>query len=228
MNKIDKIFYINLDTRPDRYEHFIKQCSEHNISYDKIIRYSAINGNITKFSNIEYDMFKNVDYIDQPYYKKIIGNQLSHYYILKNMIKNNYKNIIIFQDDVIYRKHFLNYLNKLMENIPNNAEIINIGFHEFAAYNKFVPWDFNKNNTMIKEKINEEVCILNDTVNPCSLGYIVTLEGAKNLTRFFEKTGFLRATDWNYNDYLRNKNIFYGSNTVLCTGNPTLGSDIFD
>lgn len=80
---------------------------------------------------------------------------------------------------------------------------------------------------MAKININDYVCILNETVNPCSLGYIVTLKGAKNLINHFNTVGFLRATDWNYNDYLRRKNIFYGSSLVLCTGNPNLGSDIF-
>lgn len=65
-----------------------------------------------------------------------------------------------------------------------------------------------------------------NTINPCSLGYIVTFNGAKNILDFFNRYGFLRATDWNYNDYLNSKNIFYGSTTVLCSGN-NLGSDIF-
>ena len=30
------------------------------------------------------------------------------------------------------------------------------------------------------------------------------------------------------NEYLINKNIFYGSRTVLATTNPTLGSDVFE
>ncbi len=227
MKKINKIYYINLDTRPDRYEHFLKQCSDHNIPYNIISRYTAINGNTYKFSLDDYEMFKNADYNGQNYMKKIMGNQLSHYNILKEMIKNNYNYIIILQDDVIFRNKFINYLDKLMNNIPEDAEIINIGFHEFASYSYFIPWDFNKENNMIKEKINDNVCILNNTVNPCSLAYIVTKKGANNLINYFEETGFLRATDMNYNDYLNKKNIFYGSTTVLCTGNPNLGSDIF-
>ena len=80
---------------------------------------------------------------------------------------------------------------------------------------------------MVKYPVNSYISILNDTVNPCSLGYIVTLNGAKNLINHFNTNGFLRATDWNFNDYLRSKNIFYGSNLVLCTGNPDFSSDIF-
>ena len=228
MNDISKIFFINLDRRPDRYEHFLKQCDDNNIEFSKIERFRALDGETYKFNNEEKQLFINADYRTQNYAKKIMGNQLSHYYILKDMIKNNYKYIIIFQDDIIFRNNFINELEKVIKNIPNNAEIINIAFHKFASFNQFIPWDLNqKENSMLKKKINEYVSILNDTVNPCSLGYIVTLNGAKKLINHFNNKGFLRATDWNYNDYLRSKNIFYGSNLVLCTGNPNFSSDIF-
>ena len=85
----------------------------------------------------------------------------------------------------------------------------------------------NEEKELSKKNINEYICILNDTINPCSLGYIVTLQGAINLIEFFNKNGFFRATDWNYNDYLKFKNIYYGSRLVLATGNPNFQSDVF-
>ena len=227
MNEISKIYFINLDKRPNRYEHFLKQCHDNNIKFSKINRFKALDGDTYNFSLNEKKMFINVDYRTQNYANKIMGNQLSHYYILKEMIKNNYKYIIIFQDDIIIKNNFIIDIENIINNIPSDAEIINIAFHKFASYNQFIPWNFNEKNTMIKKKINSYVSILNDTVNPCSLGYIVTLNGAINLINYFNKNGFLRATDWNYNDYLKSKNIFYGSNEVLCTGNSNFGSDIF-
>lgn len=230
MEKLSKIFFINLDRRPDRYEHFLKQCHDNNISYNKIQRFKALDGNSYEFSKEEKEMFKEVDYRTQNFSKRIMGNQLSHYYILKEMVEKNYEYIIIFQDDIQLRKEFKKELENVLNNIPDNAEIVNIAFHKFASYNQFIPWDLNQTEEekeMAKQNINNYVCILNDTVNPCSLGYIVTLKGAKNLINHFKTNGFLRATDWNYNDYLRRKNIFYGSRLVLCTGNPNLGSDIF-
>ena len=98
----------------------------------------------------------------------------------------------------------------------------------YANGNMFVPWDFTCRNTFLEKTIiNDGVHIIQDSVNPCSLAYIVTLQGAKNLVDHFYKTGFLRATDWNYNDYLINKNNNYGSRIVLCTGNEKLGSDVY-
>ena len=230
MDKLSKIYFINLDRRPDRYEHFLKQCHDNNIEYNKISRFKALDGNLYEFSKKEKNMFINIDYKTKHFSKKIMGNQLSHYYILKEMIEKNYNYIIIFQDDVQFRNNFKNELDNVINNIPENAEIVNIGFHKFASYNQFIPWNLNQKDEekeMVKININDYICILNDTVNPCSLGYIVTLKGAINLINHFNTIGFLRATDWNYNDYLRNKNIFYGSRLVLCTGNPNFGSDIF-
>lgn len=230
MDKISKIYFINLDRRPDRYEHFLKQCHDNNIQFNKIQRFKALDGNSYEFNNKEKSMFKEVDYRTQDFSKRIMGNQLSHYYILKEMIDKNYNYIIVFQDDIQLRNDFKKELEKVMENIPVNAELINIAFHKFASYNQFIPWNLNQREEekeMVKVNVNDNICILNDTINPCSLGYIVTLKGAKNLVNHFNTTGFLRATDWNYNDYLRKKNIFYGSRLVLCTGNPSLGSDIF-
>jgi len=174
-------------------------------------------------------MFKNVDYRNKSFEKNIMGNQLSHYNILKEMIKNNYKYILIFQDDVMLRKNFIEEINNIMNNIPENAEIINIGYNKFASLNNFIPYNLNNDEEkeLSKKNINKHICILNDTINPCSLGYIVTLNGAQNLINYFNTIGFLRATDWNYNDYLISKNIYYGSRLVLATGNPNFKSDVF-
>jgi GR25 family glycosyltransferase involved in LPS biosynthesis len=235
MQQINKIYYINLDRRPDRYEHFLKEVHANNIPFDKVKRFAALDGKTYKFSPEEKNMFKNSDFRTQNYSAKIMGNQLSHYKILQDMIENNYQNIIIFQDDVILRKGFIDYMNNF--EIPEDAEIINIGYHKFAAYNHFISYDIDKplmnselnddEKHISKKSVNNYVCLLNDTINPCSLAFIVTLKGAKNLKKHFEKIGFLRATDMNYNDYLKTKNIFYGSKYILCTGNSNLGSDIF-
>ena len=230
MNSVDKLYYINLDKRPDRNEHFINECNKVCIPNHKIKRFSAFDGNTYEFDEDDIALFQRVDYLGKPFEKKIIGNQLSHYYILKEMVEKRYNYIIICQDDIIFRNNFMFHLDKVMSNIPSDAELINIGFHKFAAYEHSVPWDLSLINDFDQigdKKVNDYICHLKKTINPCSLAYIVTLKGAINLLVFFKRYGFFRATDWNYNDYLNHKNIFYGTSTVLCTGNPELGSDIF-
>lgn len=230
MDKLGKIYYINLDRRADRREHFEVQCKIEGIPIDKIQRFEAIDGLTYEFTGEEIKLFLRCDYLHQPFAKKIMGNQLSHYSILKEMIANNYKYIIILQDDVIFKSGFNQRIEKVLDSIPEDAEIVNIGQHKYALYSHFVPWDLSSDtdrDAVSKQVINDEICLLHDSINPCSLAYIVTLKGAQNLVNYFDANGFSRATDHNFNDYLKNRNIYYGSTTVLCTGNPNLGSDIF-
>ena len=227
---INKIYYINLDRRPDRNQHFLEQCYKFKFNMNNVIRFTGIDGLSYTFTIDEEQMFKNADFLMSDAKPKIMGNQLSHYYILKDMIKNNYNYIIIFQDDVILRDDFNICINQLLKNIPDDAEIINFGFHKTAYLKDFESLNFNdQNESLVKSKknINDAVCILADNINPCSLAYLVTLKGAINLVNYFDTVGFLRATDWNYTDYLTSKNINYATRIVLCTGNTNFKSDIF-
>lgn len=232
MEKINKIFFINLDRCPERKEHFLNQCALHTIPSEKIERFEAIDGKIVEFKNNELLMFRRADFLLNPenIVKKIFGNQLSHYYVLKNIIKNKYKYAIICQDDVKFKPGFIEHIDNIMNHFPQNAELINIGLHELAEGSNFIEWNFNNENDyekVCKIKINDYVSIWKDDLNPCSLAYIVSLEGAKKLVTHFEMFGFKKTTDYNFIDYLIDKNIFYGSNSVLATTNTEFESDIF-
>lgn len=242
MEKINKIFYINLDERIDRNTHTLDQFNIHNIPKDKIERFSAINGKTHNFIKDELNMFKKSDFNTKfinPYIvtKKLMGNQLSHFNILLEMKKRNYNNIIIFQDDVILKNDFIKYIDEIMKDIPENAEIVNIGMLKKASYDISEPYDLSKDiidNSIIENKVTNFVYqyrVWNSEsghrINPASLAYIVTKKGCNNLIEYFYKNGFNYATDWNYNLYLQSKNIFYGSKYVLCTGNNKFISDVF-
>jgi GR25 family glycosyltransferase involved in LPS biosynthesis len=146
------------------------------------------------------------------------------------MVEKGYNHILICQDDLVFKEDFVNHFNHVMNHIPEDAEIVNIGFHKWAVHENSIPFDLTSTdnfNDIGASKVNDYVCHLKNGINPCSLAYIVTRQGAIHLIEHFNKIGFRKATDWNYNDYLSNKKIFYGTNIVLCTGNPNLGSDIF-
>ena len=177
-------------------------------------------------------MFSRADYINKPFARRIMGNQLSHYYILKQIIRDGLGISIVFQDDVILKDGFVRYIDNIITNLPENVEILNFSMHEYAAYKTFVPWNLQstveRDISFISEnKINNYVCNMRPICNPCSLGYIITLRGAQNLCRYFETVGFLRATDHSYNDYLIERNIFYAANSVLATSNILFESDVF-
>lgn len=228
--KLDRIYYINLDRRKDRNQHFLKQCKKEGIDLDWVQRVRGIDGKKElHLKPNEAKMFENADFKDSPFRNNLIGNQLSHYYILEEMIVKGYNRILILQDDVVFKKGFKKHLKKVLISIPEDAEIVNIGFHQYAVFADFVPIpleDEKNNKVACKSNVNDQICVIQDIVNPCSLAYIVTRRGAINLVQYFKKNGFLRETDYNYNVYLSGKNINYASRTVLCTG-ALLGSDIF-
>lgn len=220
-------FLINLDSATNRWEHFLGQIKQLK-SPVYVKRFSAIHGDQHVFTEDEDRMFAKLDCRRQEYANRIKGNQLSHYYILKEIIKHNLPYAVICQDDVMFCDHFIDKLQNVLRSAPKDAEMINIGFHREACYSHFVPWNFNDSCApLYKSMVNEHVGVLKDGVNPCSLSYIITLQGAINMVKYFDEVGFLRATDQNFNVYLIQKKIFYASNPVLCTGTTMFGSSIF-
>ena len=228
---LDMIYYINLDRRMDRNNHMLEQFKKHNIPSNLIKRFTAIDADTYEFKDTELALFKNADFMNKPYAKKIMGNQLSHLSIYKDMLSKNYKRILILQDDVVFRDGFISHFNNVLNSIPSNCEVVNIGMHDFANLNKFRAYDLTSENDyprIEKTKIDEYMCIWKDNIQPCSLSYILTCAGAMNIIEHIEKNGFPYATDISLNMYLISKDIFYGSRKILCTGDPSFGTDIFN
>jgi len=102
--------------------------------------------------------------------------------------------------------------------------------HKYAEYKNFIGWDLssmNDKDIICESQYNEYIGLWKKHLIPCSLAYIVSFDGACNLVKYFEQYGFIDATDMNFNKYLIDKNIFYGSSSVLSTTDMTFESDIF-
>jgi GR25 family glycosyltransferase involved in LPS biosynthesis len=228
---LDKIYLINLERRNDRLIHFLDECKREDITMNKVKFFKAIDAKTYNPSQEELKMFKNIDFdINNSSGKGCMCNQLSHYNIILDIIKNKYKKCIIFQDDVILKNNFKNDVNNVLNNLPKDSEIIWIGLHKIGAGSYFEDFPINDkyDRYYIKERINNYVCKLNDDINPCSLAYIITYNGAKNYLEYIRRKGFIHATDINFRDYLLSKNINYASYDVLCTGNSKFKSDVFE
>lgn len=234
LNLIDKIFYINLSHRRDRNMHFINQMEKHHIPQEKFERFEAINGAEYLFSEAEFNLFKNANYLNMETMPRIMGNQMSHFKLFQLMIERNYEHIIICQDDIVFKDGFTDYIDALTRELPDDAEIIHFGFHKYAVRDIFLPWDLSSDiqDEISYEAVNNSLCKLMPSIFELynchnSTGYILTLNGAKNYVDYVLKYGFEFATDVEMSNYLVNKNIYYGSRTVLATTIPTFGSDVF-
>lgn len=230
---VPTMYLINLDSAEDRRNHFLSQAVKFGGEFD-LIRFPAINGLTYQFSEKELSMFEN--YKTQWFYflenvrKKIMGNQLSHYYVLNDVIKNNRPYALVVQDDVVFKEDFPSYIIQVLKCVPSDAEMINLGYHKEANGAHFVSLDLKDPivaHAHVKERITDGVCTFGPNINPCSLAYIITLKGAKNMVEYFNENGFAKETDHNFNLYLITKNIFYASIPILCTGNHHFRSSIF-
>ena len=234
LNLIDNIFYINLSRRVDRNVHFIDQMKKHKISPEKYERFDAVNGTEYIFAESELNLFRNANYLNMPTRPRIMGNQMSHFKLFQLMIERNYACIIICQDDIVFKDGFVGYIDEVVRNLPEDAEIVHFGFHKYAVRDIFLPWDLSSDirDEVSYETVTNSVCKLLPSVFELynchnTTGYILTLNGAKNYVDYVLKNGFEFATDVEMSKYLINKGIFYGSRTVLATTMPTFGSDVF-
>ena len=91
----DKIFCINLDSRPDRWEQVQKEFDKVGI-LDRVERFSALTGKTEggpQGKNVRgWLKWKNVD-----------GNNLSNLSCIKYAKENNLNNVLIFEDDIYFR-----------------------------------------------------------------------------------------------------------------------------
>lgn len=146
---ISKIYYINLDRRPDRDENVKKEISKINFS-GPVERIPAVDGRELDIPNLSENLItkdgksdalnKNAGlyYVMTP---GAIGCALSHHNlankIIEEMADDNY--VLILEDDVVLEDDFMNKINNYLKEMPK-FDILLIGYH--MKQNKMVGGSF--------------------------------------------------------------------------------------
>lgn len=111
LDKISQIYCINLDKRVDRWEETLFELDKLDLR-EKTIRFSAIDGylieNKSRLLNGEY------------------GLNLTHIKLLKEAIKNNYDNVLIFEDDIEFMGNY-EFIHSFLNQVPSDWDIIYLG-----------------------------------------------------------------------------------------------------
>ncbi len=121
MEYIDKIIFINLDRRRDRLEEIIEEFKRMNIPPNKILRFDAISHPLGN-----------------------IGCSLSHLQVMKMVKENNWKNVLILEDDFnfIVEKEFLNeFLNYVFNTLNKPWDVIMFGYNFNEPNNYSLPFN---------------------------------------------------------------------------------------
>lgn len=102
----DHVYCLNLERRPDKWKTVKKRFDRLGI---EIERFSAVDGNNLEQSEIDKHPKLN---------KYEIGCMLSHYRIIQDAKKNGYRRILIFEDDVLFAKHFKTKFSDKISKLP--------------------------------------------------------------------------------------------------------------
>jgi GR25 family glycosyltransferase involved in LPS biosynthesis len=102
---------------------------------------------------------------------------------------------------------------------------LKISLHIFHLIGKFI---FIGHSTLFGHPIIENTTsyVGKTNKNHCTHGYLINLQGAKNIFQHLLIKGMYRAIDMFYVDYLMSKNIFYTSIKSLAIQNPIFDSNI--
>ena len=158
-----QIYVINLKRKPEKKVYMEQQLLKTNKPY---VFYEAIDGEI----DLEKYNFSVLKEWRDPYSSKAItkgevGCGLSHYLIWKEIVDKGIEKTIILEDDIKIDDDFDNKLDKYMEQIEGNYELLYLG-------RKAINED---KETLLSENIVEA------KYSYWACGYIVTLDGAKKL-----------------------------------------------
>ena len=116
----DQVYLINLDRRPDRFRNMQAIFDELKIKYKRI---SAVDGKLHVGPEyLKQNGIEMMSDFSEPYHGRAmtygeIGCFMSHYNIWKDVIKNDFKEIIVFEDDVRFEPFFKHKLAEVRQEL---------------------------------------------------------------------------------------------------------------
>ena len=140
-----KIYCINLDSRPDKY----KEC---------LVEFAKLNVNVERISGIDgKPIFKPGLNLSAGNY----GLLLTNIKIIEDAIINNYKNILILEDDVMFIDGFYEIFNEKILSLPDNWDLLYLGGNNLFEKGSFNLITGDKNFNITKENyktLKHELC----------------------------------------------------------------------
>ena len=100
---IDAVFVLSVRTFEDRIQHVKQQLASQGIDYQFIFEFDIAELN----SDILLETFETENVLDKPQQSLV----LKHIHAWRLCVENNYKNILVFEDDVILSPNFVSKLN---------------------------------------------------------------------------------------------------------------------
>ena len=251
------VYFINLDRRQDRKKYMEEQLDALPKSMFYVERWRASDGvkvseeHLKLFNNSDF-MDLHVDRAN-----KIMGCALSHFTLWKHVVARGDPFAVVLEDDATLSQGFAEGVQVLKRDIPMTSKstvLVRIGLGAFQAklaelipveavpedigligtvnYKHWpFPMDNNYNPAIYSQRYPNElpdsIRKCREEVQPCTIAYLITLEGARSLVQHVESNGFPKAVDIFMNDFLIARDRHYITDRILATTTfLKFGSDI--
>lgn len=172
---IDKTYMINLDSRPDRLESFVKVHPD--ITFT---RSPAVYGKTLQMSKTLYELCKHNTF---QWKKSVIGCALSHISVWNKIVQGDATYTLIIEDDVRFNQGWFNYV----KDIPDDAELVYLG-GVLPANRQVLPHALEKVNEYWS-RIKPNQFFSKDPLplfHFCAYSYLLTKRGAQKLLDYLE------------------------------------------
>jgi glycosyl transferase family 25 len=184
MEKINKIFIINLKRNKSRLINSIIQLNKYKLTNLDFI--NAIDG--YELNDDEYKSYTSFIgyYLACP---SMVGCGMSHIKTWEKIIENNIEFSLILEDDFNFSNNFLNDFNEMIRNVPDNFDVLflNSNYLKLSNINNY----FYEKPLLIYEKI----------------GYVISLNGAKKMLNNINKISYHLDFQICINHLLNNKKL---------------------
>jgi len=195
INVVTKSFVkiVNLHRREDRKNQMTQTLKEINISEQDFEFVKAVDGTKIKPSLELYNLFKNNDFGSR---RGVIGCALSHYYLWKELLKDNDNNFyLILEDDIRFCKNFKAKIDNIVKEMKNKDVV-------FFGYSIFKKSRDSVRNIYDIESDNINICILDKTYYiGGTFAYIINKKGAEKLVNHIEINGIKHGIDYLMKEY---------------------------
>lgn len=138
-NFFDKIYLINLDSRPDRLFNASKECIKVGIDFKRV---SAVDG---RKENLKVNPYQEND--SMWWNEGAAGLAMTTISIIEDAIKRRYRRILILEDDIEFRNDSNDIFKRNINSIPDDWQMILFGAQHIGriekVYNEIYRVDFS-------------------------------------------------------------------------------------
>lgn len=167
-NYFDKIVCINLKRRPDRWAESEKQFMKHNL---KVLRIDAVDGNPMNW--------KPANGCFNGKLSSFTGNMgciASHLNVYKMAKQNNWKNVLIIEDDCDFTDNLNEIFQTSIKTLPEDWDLLYFGGTHKTKNGKFIPEEFNQYFVKAKRILTTSCYAIKNTIYDIAINKILEKE----------------------------------------------------